>query len=204
MSLGGDDPVESLAAYVASATGVPRGRLVARALVDSIANGSVIDPTALSATGGDGRVVLSSATTPDDAVVRSLWVTDDGRARASTMLFSPVVVPADAADAPALMGLAGTPPRTGRFLVVVPGGGATCQLLATSPNAYPVSKVTPMKGETAVVSVINAADAAAFRLVVKDAGGRTTYDAVPPNGRDLLAFGDDGTGWLGLPLPYGS
>ena len=200
VSLGGEDPVESLAAYVASATGVPRERLVARAVVDSITNGSVIDPTALSATGGDGQVVLSSTTTPDGGVVRSLWVTDDGRARTSSALLSPVAVPADAEDAPAVMELAGTPPRTGRFLVVVPGGGATCQLLATSPNAYPVSKVVPMKGRTAVVPVINAADAAAFRLVVKDARGRTTYDAVPPTGRDLLGLGEDGTGWLGLPL----
>ena len=200
VSLGGEDPVESLAAYVASAIGVPRERLAARAVVDSITNGSVIDPTALSATGGDGQAVLSSTTTPDGGVVRSLWVTDDGRARTSSALLSPVAVPADAEDAPALMRLAGTPPRTGRFLVVVPGGGATCQLLATSPNAYPVSKVVPMKGRTAVVPVINADDAAAFRLVVKDARGRTTYDAVPPSGRDLLALGEDGTGWLGLPL----
>lgn len=200
VSAGGADPVASLAEYVASATGVPGDRIGARALVDSVTPGSILDPSALSATGGDGRVVLSSATTPDGAVVRGLWVTGDGRGRPASLVLPPVVVPAEAAGAPVLLRLGEVLPRTGRFLVVAPGGGATCQIIATNPNAYPVSKVTPMKGETAVVPVVNADDAAVFRLVVKDATGRTTYDAVPPVGRDLLTLGGDSTGWLGLPL----
>ena len=192
-----------LMAAVASSTGVPVEDLRGAVLVDSPTDGSVLDPSAVSATGGDGRAVLTTVRLPGGAVVRGLDVRDDGRAGGTTFLgTSPVVLPARFARAPALLRLDDSANRIGRFLVVVPGGGATCQLLATSPNAYPVSKVVPMKRSTAVVPVVNADDASAFRLLVKDAGGRTTYDDVPPTGRDL-AGDDEGTGWLGLSLPYG-
>jgi hypothetical protein len=200
---GGGDPMADLMATVASSTGVPPEDLRGAVLVDSPTDGSVLDPTAVSATGGDGRAVLTSVRLPNGAVVRGLDVRDDGRSGGGVTFLgtSPVVVPARFARAPALLRVDDSADRTGRFLVVVPGGGATCQLLATSPNAYPVSKVVPMKRSTAVVPVVNADDASAFRLVVKDAGGRTTYDDVPPTGRDLAGY-DDGTGWLGLAVPY--
>ncbi len=195
---GGGDPMADLMAAVASSTGIPVEDLRGAVLVDSPTDGSVLDPSAVSATGGDGRAVLTSVRLPGGAVVRGLDVRAGGTSFLGT---SPVVLPARFARAPALLRLDDSANRTGRFLVVVPGGGATCQLLATSPNAYPVSKVVPMKRSTAVVPVVNADDASAFRLVVKDAGGRTTYDDVPPTGHDL-ADADEGTGWLGLSLPY--
>ncbi|QKE82708.1 hypothetical protein [Arthrobacter sp. NEB 688] len=191
-------PLDGLLDQVASATGLAREDLRGEVLCDSPVVGSVLDTAADSPTGGDGRVVLSSVRLPGGGVVRRLDVRDDGRSGRSGFLVVPAVaVPAELADAPAVYRLDDDPPGTGRYLVVVPGGGSTCQLLATSPNAYPVSKVTPMKRRTAVVSVVNADDAAAFRLVVRDAGGRLTYRGVPPVGRDLL--GDEDTGWLGLP-----
>ena len=53
-------------------------------------------------------------------------------------------------------------PGSGRFLVIAPGA-ARVQLLSTSPNAYPVSKVTTTRpGGVAVVEVVNADDAAAL------------------------------------------
>ncbi len=191
-------PLDGLLDQVASATGLARRDLRGEVLCDSPVVGSVLDTSADSPTGGDGRVLLSSVRLPRGGVVRRLDVRDDGRSGRSGFLVLPAVaVASDQADAPAVYRLDDDPPGTGRFLVVVPEGGATCQLLATSPNAYPVSKVTPMKRRTAVVSVVNADDAAAFRLVVRDAAGRLVYSGVPPVGQALL--GDQDTGWLGLP-----
>ena len=177
---------EALADLVASATGTARSRLSAGVLVDSITDGSVLDPGAISPLGADGRVRVTTVRTPAGAVVRAVRVEDDGRSPGGSLVTQPVVVPASEERSPVVLRVGRVPPRTGRFLVVVPGGGATCQLLATSPNAYPVSKVTPMRGETAVVPVVNADDASAFRLVVEDADGTRTYDDVPPPGRALL------------------
>ena len=54
----------------------------------------------------------------------------------------PSVLPADTPrDEPAVLRLDDARPGVGRFLVIAPGA-ARVQLLSTSPNAYPVSKVT--------------------------------------------------------------
>lgn len=61
------------------------------------------------------------------------------------------------------------------------------QLLSTSPNAYPVSKVTRTRtGGVAIVDVINADDAANFRLVRRAPDGHRIGTGVPRAGRDLL------------------
>jgi hypothetical protein len=72
-----------------------------------------------------------------------------------------------------------------RYLVVAPGA-ARCQLLAVAPAGYPVSKVVPLKGDTAIVPIVNGQDSNTYRLVLWDAAGRRTYSAVPPRGRALL------------------
>ena len=60
-------------------------------------------------------------------------------------------------------------------------------MLSTSPNAYPVSKVTTTRpGGVAVVEVVNADDAAGFRLVRRDAAGRRLGTGVPRVSHDLL------------------
>lgn len=200
---GRGDPVAELVATVASATGLPRTRLRGEVVVDSIASGSVIDPFALSATDGDGRVVLTRVTTPEGAVVRAIEVHDDGRSTSPTRLdFGPFVVPADAGDEPAVVWLDDIRPGTGRYLVVVPAGGRTCRLLATSTGAHPLSKAVPLKGRSAVVPVLDAPGPSAVRLVVEDAAGRRTYDGVPPGGRDLFGAAVPGTTWLGLPADH--
>ncbi|QIM21967.1 hypothetical protein G7075_13880 [Phycicoccus sp. HDW14] len=203
VELGTGDPLADLMATVASSTGIRVGDLRGDVLVDSPTDGSVLDPTAVSATGGDGRAVLTRVRTPAGAVVRRLDVRDDGRSGASTFLVSSTaVVPAELAGEPAVLRLDDSPEGTGRFLVVVPGGGATCRLVATGRGRSPASEAARMKRRTAVVSVPDVERTSdGLRLVVQDAAGRTTYDDVPPDGRDLAGY-DDGTGWLGLPLPY--
>ncbi|MBM6401508.1 hypothetical protein [Phycicoccus sonneratiae] len=199
----GSGPLADLVALVASSTGLSPDDLRGEVLVDSPTDGSVFDPTAVSATGGDGRAVLTVVRTPDGAVVRGLDVRDDGRSGTTTFLAgSPVVVPARLAGEPAVLSLDAPAGGPGRFLVVVPGGGATCRLVAVGRRGAPTSEATAMKRSTAVVSVPDVERTTyGLRLVVQDAAGRTTYDDVPPAGRDLGGY-DDGTGWLGLPLPY--
>lgn len=121
-------------------------------------------------------------------MIRSVVAVDDGRTSGTQVFEALGVVPADEADSPIVLRIDDEGPDRGRFLVVAPGG-ARAQLLATSPNAYPVSKVTSFKGDTAVVGVINADDAAGFRLIVRDAKGRKTYEGVPTMGTDLFDLG---------------
>ncbi|PKW26639.1 hypothetical protein [Phycicoccus duodecadis] len=199
----GDDPARSLVQQVASATGLPPARLVARILVDSPTDGSVLDATALSPRGEDGRVRVALVRTPERAVVRLAVVSDDGRGSGGILFDAPKVVPAELAEDPLVIPLDTLPPSTGRYLVVVPGGGATCQfLLADTRRA--VSPRTPMKGRTAVLLVENDDGAGPYRLVVRDRSGAVVYDAVPTPGRDLQGGDADvveepTTGWLGLP-----
>ena len=127
-------------------------------------------------------------TTADGVVVRSVRVVDDGRSQVNWLdLEPPSVLPADTPlDEPVVLRLDDSRPRVGRFLVIAPGA-ARVQLLSTSPNAYPVSKVTTTRpGGVAIVEVVNADDAAGFRLVRRDAAGRRLGTGVPRAGRDLL------------------
>jgi hypothetical protein len=199
----GDDPRQSLVEQVASATGLPENRLVSRILVDSPTDGSVLDATALSPQGDDGRVRMAVLRTPDRAVVRLAVVSDDGRGSGGILFDAPKVVPAELAEDPLVVPLDTLPPNTGRYLVVVPGGGATCEFRRTGTRT-PVSKRTPMKGSTAVLLVEDDDGGAPYQLVVRDRAGRVVYDAVPVPGRDLQGgdaevVEEPTTGWLGLP-----
>ncbi len=174
--------------FVAAAMGQPVDSLRTEVVTDAKVGGGVIDPIALTAEGGDGRVRVLRTTTPDGVVVRSVRVVDDGRSKVNWLdLEQPSVLPADTPiDEPVVLRLEDSRPRVGRFLVIAPGA-ARVQLLSTSPNAYPVSKVTRTRtGGVAIVEVVNAEDAAAFRLVRRDASGRRLGTGVPRTGRDLL------------------
>jgi hypothetical protein len=179
---------EETTRFVAAALGQPAGSLRTEVVTDAKVGGGVIDPIAISAQGGDGRVRVLRTTTADGAVVRSVRVVDDGRSKMSWLDLEPAaVLPADTPrDEPVVLRLDDARPEVGRFLVVAPGA-AKVQLLSTSPNAYPVSKVTSTRpGGVAVVDVVNADDAAGFRLVRRDRSGRRLGTGVPRTGRDLL------------------
>ena len=174
--------------FVAAALGRPVESVRTEVVTDAKVGGGVIDPTAMSAQGGDGGVRVLRTTTEDGVVIRSVRVVDDGRARLNWLdLEPPTVLPADTpAEEPVVLRLENARPQVGRFLVIAPGA-TRVQLLSTSPNAYPVSKVTRTRtGGIAVVDVVNADDAAAFRLVRRDATGRRIGTGVPRTGRDLL------------------
>ncbi len=139
-------------------------------------------------------------TTPDGALVRSVRVSDGTRTVPQGQIrFGPVVLPADDADRPVVHRLDAGLPHAGRFLVIAPGRAATAQLVASTSTRRPVSTVVPLVDHVAVVAVVNADAALAYRLVLRDAAGRTVHDAVPAEGADL--FGpDDGIGPGGVPV----
>ncbi len=197
-----DDPSERLASEVADATGVPANALRTETVVDSPIDGRLLNEVTPSGVRADGRVLVTHVTTPDGGLVRMTQVFADRRSSSGAFFFGPVVIPADEPHRPVVGRIDSGGSSTGNFLVVAPGGAATAQLLATSPNAYPVSGVVPVRGGTAIVPVINAAQASAFRLVLKDGAGRTRYDDVPAEGEGLYGPDPALTGWLGLPLPY--
>jgi hypothetical protein len=184
MSVEGLSPLDAATAIVSSATGVPVGGLSSEVVVDSPVGGSVLDPGAPSARGGDGTVQVVHTTTPDNALVRTLHVADDGRSAYGPRLWPSVVLPARDAAAPLLRRLDVVRPRTTRFLVVAPGA-ATCRMLAM-PSGHPASEVTPMKRDTAIVAVVDGEDVDRYRLDLRDADGRRIYSDVPPYGRPLL------------------
>jgi hypothetical protein len=173
--------------FVAAAVGEPADSVLTEVVTDTTVAGSVIDPRAMSASDGDGRVRVLRTTTRQGAVIRSVRVTDDGRSDMSWLDVEPAaVLPAGTPrDEPVVVRVDDARPGVGRFLVIAPGA-ARVQLLATSPNAYPVSKVTSSPHGVAVVEVVNADSAAAFRLVRREASGRRIGSAVPVSGRDLL------------------
>ena len=154
--------------FVAAALGQPVDSVRTEVVADAKVGGGVIDPTAISAQGGDGRVRVLRTTTADGAVVRSVRVVDDGRSQMNWLDLEPpaVLLPADTPLVePAVLRPRRRPP--GRPLPRHrPRRRPRAAAFSTSPNAYPVSKVTRTRtGGVAIVDVINADDAANFRLV---------------------------------------
>jgi hypothetical protein len=183
---------EETTRLVAAATGEPAESVRTEIVLDAKVGGGVIDPIAFSPQGGEGRLRVLRTTTAGGAVVRTARVVDDGRSHVNWLDVSPpTVLPADLPpDAPAVWRLEDARPGVGRFLVVAPGA-AQVQLLSTSPNAYPVSKVTRTRDGVAVVEVVNANDAAAFRLSRRDTDGRRMGAGVPVTGHELLDLWPD-------------
>jgi hypothetical protein len=176
----------SARATVSGATGIPAQQLRSDIVVDSPTPGSVIDASALSAAGGDGRVVIVHTRTPAGAVLRSVRVWDDGRASGPPLdLAQAELIPAGVATEPVVYGpLPGDSEPTRRFLVVATGA-ARVQLLAAAPSTDPVSEVVATTGDAAVVSVIGGDAATEYRLVAWSSTGRRIFDGPTTRGRWL-------------------
>jgi hypothetical protein len=179
---------ESTRWLVAGAVGQSVGAVRTEVVTDATIGGGIIEPSAISTQGGGARVRVLRTTTATGAVIRSVRVVDDSRNVVNWIdLEPPAVLPADTPpDEPVVLRLDDARPGVGRFLVIAPGADRV-QMLATSPNAYPVSRVIRTRaGGVAIVDVTNADDAAAFRLVRRDAAGNTIGTGVPRTSHDLL------------------
>lgn len=171
---GGDVAQSLLSAagpFAMAATGPPRPGFTTTIVFDGPVPGNVLDPGTAAGQPRRGRVVVAHTRTPEGALLRSVRVRDDGRGTAAHMDVETVrPIGVEDADRPFATPLPPVREEVGRFLVVAPGA-AQAQLLAVTPNAYPVSKVADLSEGTGILEVVNARQAAIYRLVLWDADG---------------------------------
>lgn len=168
---------------VAALTGIPGGLLSSRVAVDSPVDGSALDPDGVGAPGEGARVLVVLTRTPDDAFVRSVRLTDRRADRGVLDAESAAVVPAAEAEGPVLVPL----PRSGtteRFLVVAPGAARARLFSSTTPDR-PVTRFVRCTGAAAVLTVPDARQEAAYRLLLEDDAGARIFLGVPPRSNEL-------------------
>ncbi len=175
---------------VSTVTGLPTTRLETTVVVDQTIPGRVF-----SKAPGDCRVVVVRTRLPNGTIVTSAAVTDvadDGVAAVelggAMLIRSAAITPADRLDDPIVTRVEDLRSNVGRYLVVAPGAERV-QLISVSPDGYPVSKVARTGGRDAVVlNLVNADLASSYRVIARDARGRTLYDDVPLEPMWLLGF----------------
>jgi len=129
------------------------------------------------------RLVSVRTTTPNGAVLRTTTYRDEGQL---VPLEPAVLFPARAREEPFVAQVADLRPNVARFLVVTPGADRV-QLISTSPDGYPVSKVYRTAGRAVtVVPVVNGNRGGGYRVIAHDRRGRVLYDGVPGSGRYLF------------------
>ena len=157
--------------FAMAATGPPRPGFTSEVAFAGPVPGDVIDPGAFIVNPREGRVAVVHTSTPEGALLRSVRVRDDGRGWAPYLDLETVrPIAAEDAERPFAAPLPPVRAEVGRFLVVAPGA-ARAQLLAVTPNAYPVSKVGDLRRGTGILEVVNARQAVVYRLVLWDADG---------------------------------
>lgn len=171
-----DDLADSLVAavgpFVAAASGQPRSSLRSEVVLQADVPGDVLAPWVVVARPGLGRVVVVHTRTADGAVLRSVRVQDDGRAKVgSADLESARPIGIEDVARPFATRLPPVRTDIGRFLVLAPGA-ARAQLTAVTATSYPVSEVTDLREGIGVLEVVNARQAAVYRLVLWDGSGR--------------------------------
>lgn len=179
-----------VAEFVSSATAIPVGRLETRTVVDSPAGGNVVDGSASAPGSGRGRVLVTTTTTPDGAVVPAVHVRDDAGRAAWGRFWGPLTVGApDDLLAPVVRRVTDLAPKVARFLVVAPGA-ARARILVSAGGGSSTSDITPLSGDAAIVAVVyDRIGAGRYHLDLWDESGRRTYSAVPPFGVPLLDLG---------------
>ena len=175
---GGAGLTSAAEVVIAAVTGVARTRLRSTVVVDE-----GVDVPTFGLGPGASRVVVVHTRLPNGAVLATASVSDEGGGAAtgsgSMLIRSAAITPADHVDDPILTRLDDERVGVGRFLVVAPGA-ARVQLISSSPDGYPVSKVVRTGGRDAcVVPLVNADLASAIRVIARDARGRTLFDDVP-------------------------
>lgn len=185
----------TLAAYAAEtvggATGLPVGRLRTRVVLDTTLVGGFANPMGAGSRSARTRVEVAHTTTPTGAVVRTARLTTtEGSGDGSSMgsfLLPPALYPADGADEPLFFQLDTAEPDATLFAVAAVGRptAVSAQVLATTPSAFPASRVTRLTRGAATVLVPNGTLEASYRVVLLDGRGRRLYDDSPSGGRDL-------------------
>lgn len=169
--------------YVALLTGIAEEDLRTRVVVEERIEGRVVSDT----TYGVSRVAVVHTTTPGGAVLCSaLLVHETDYGTSTTLLRSATILPRGRVGDPIVERVNDERPGVGRFLVIAPGA-ERIQLIAASPDGYPVSKVVRSNGRDAVVvAMVNADTASSIRVVARDAARRVLFDDVPVDPRPLV------------------
>ncbi|MFQ6171496.1 hypothetical protein ACK8HX_07815 [Oryzobacter sp. R7] len=168
----GDSVLAKVGSFVAAASGQPESSMTSEVVLDTEVPGDVLAPWVSVARPGPGRLVVVHTRTADGSLLRSVRVRDDGRAKVgSADLETARPVAVEDARRPFATRLPPLRAEVGRFLVVAPGA-ARAQLLAVTATSYPVSKVGEVPGGVGILEVVNARQAAVYRLVLWDADGR--------------------------------
>ncbi len=164
--------VEAVAPFVAAACGRPPDTMTSEIALEATVPGDVLAPWVVVAQPGPGEVVVVHTRLDDGSLLRTVRVRDDGRARVgSADLETARPISVEDVRKPFAVRLPPMRAEIGRFLVVAPGA-AKAQLLAVTSSSYPVSEVVPVTGGTAILEVVNARQAAVYRLVLWDEDGR--------------------------------
>ena len=191
---GGELTAESLTAgaqrLIGTVTGLPTSRLDTTVTVDQVVPGRVF-----SKGPGDSRVVVVRTRLPNGTILTSAAVADvpDGVGGVvdlggAMLIRSAAISPADQLDDPIVTRVEDLRSNVGRYLVVAPGAERV-QLISVSPDGYPVSKVARTRGRDAVIlNLVNADLASSYRVIARDAKGRTLFDDVPLEPMWLLGF----------------
>ena len=129
------------------------------------------------------RLVSLLTTTPDGAVIRTSAYYDED-------FVAPIepahLFTAAAQKDPLVVWASDEREGVARFLIAAPGADRV-QMISTSPDGYPVSKVVRTRGRDAVlVPVVNGGAAGEYRVVTRDVQGRVLFEGVPSPGRYLL------------------
>ncbi|HSO64262.1 MAG TPA: hypothetical protein VLQ78_04090 [Ornithinibacter sp.] len=168
---------------ISALTGIPVDRLTTTVHADEEVPGGLFDGPFADPRAEPGRLVSLLTTTPDGAVLRTTAYRGGGSV---TPLEPMLLLPAGRQDEPLVVQVWDLRPDVARFLVVAPGADRV-QLISSSPDGYPVSKVHGTGGrDVTVVPVVNGARAGQYRLITRDRGGRVLFDGVPTTGRSLL------------------
>ena len=157
--------------FVAASSGQPVDGIRSAIVRYGITTGDVIDPVAFVVDPHEGRVAVVHTTTADGALLRSVRVRDDGRGWAPYLDLEAVrPISVEDGQRPFATPLPAVREDVGRFLVIS-SGAARAQLLAITPNAYPVSKVGELRDGIGILEVVNSRQAGVYRLVLWDADG---------------------------------
>ncbi len=185
LAAGEREPAEVFGDFISDLTGIPASSLVTTVTGRDPLDGGLFDEPGAPRGPNGARVVTMRTTTPEGAVLRSsAYVDERGSAFPLEMA---LVVPAETPDVPFVTRTPDPRPGFLSWLVIHPAANSV-QVTAAGGAGDAASPVVDARRRhsTVVTAASNPGLSDEVRVVLRDAGGRRTYDAVPVRGRFLL------------------
>ncbi|WP_377639082.1 hypothetical protein [Oryzobacter terrae] len=176
------DPAEVFEDLITGFCGLGADELTTAVTSTDAVDGGLFDEPGAPRGPNGARIVALRTTTVDGAVLRSsIYVDERG---SSFPLEMALVVPAEIADVPWLTQVPDPRPGLGAWLVIHPSA-ETVQLVGAG-GAVGTPEVRSRGRHATVLTARREGPYGEMRVVLRDARGRRTYDAVPPLGRSIL------------------